>query len=285
MMYIEPKEINMILPNTEIYNYHSHTQFCDGRAEMTVMAKAAADAGMEIWGFTPHSPIPIESPCNMRKEDMDSYLSEAGKIRDEYEGRMKVLTALEIDYLSRDFGPHIDYFHLLPLDYRIGSVHFVPNQDGVPLDCDGSFERFSRNLNLGYRGDLRYVVEKFFEQELTMIEQGGFDILGHFDKIAANAALADPTLEEQSWYNSLIDDVIRNAKDSGLIIEINTKSIFDKKRLFPAESIWPRLIDRPKGETPDAILHKQILINSDAHYPEKVNLGRAEAIKLFRNLQ
>ncbi|MDE6027078.1 MAG: histidinol-phosphatase [Muribaculaceae bacterium] len=272
------------MPETEKYNYHSHTQFCDGRASMEDMAAAAFESGMEVWGFSPHSPIAVESKCNMGYEDVPPYLAEAGRIKDLYEGKMKVLTGMEIDFLSADFGPHIDYFQRLPLDYRIGSVHFVPNQDGVPLDCDGRFERFSMYLKEGYRGDLRYVVEKFFEQELTMIEQGGFDILGHFDKIAANASLADPSLEGQGWYQALIDDVIRNAKDSGLIIEINTKSIFEKNRFFPAEPIWPRLIDRSGRETPESLLHKKILINSDAHYPDKVNLGRDEAMARYGRL-
>ncbi|MDE6682061.1 MAG: histidinol-phosphatase [Muribaculaceae bacterium] len=274
----------MILPSSELYNYHSHTQFCDGRASMEEMAVAAFDCGMEIWGFSPHSPIAVESKCNMTKEDVPRYFEEARKITDRYSGKMKVLTGMEIDFLSSDFGPHIDYFQNLPLDYRIGSVHFVPNQDGVPLDCDGRYERFATYLKDGYQGDLRYVVEKFYEQELMMIERGGFDILGHFDKIAANASLADPTIEEQGWYQALIDDVIRNTKDRGLFIEINTKSCFDKKRFFPSCSIWPRLIDKPKGETAASLLHKTVLINSDAHYPDKVNLGREEAIERFKKL-
>ena len=274
----------MILPETSIYNYHSHTQYCDGHASMDEMAAAACDAGMEIWGFSPHSPIAVESKCNMTRESVPEYLEESRRLKDIYSGRMKILTGMEIDYLSPDFGPHLDYFDHLPLDYRIGSVHFVPNQDGIPLDCDGRFERFSIYLKEGYAGDLRYVVEKFYEQELMMIERGGFDILGHFDKIAANASLADPSIEEQGWYQSLVDDVIRMAKDSGLFIEINTKSIFDKGRFFPAEPIWPRLIDRSKGETPESLLQRRILINSDAHHPDKVNLGREVAIEKWSNL-
>lgn len=272
----------MIFPQTERYNYHSHTQFCDGRATMEEMASAAFDAGMEVWGISPHAPIAVESKCNMGYDDVPVYLAEADRLKGLYDGKMNIQTGMEIDFLSPEFGPHIDYFQRLPLDYRIGSVHFVPTQEGVPLDCDGRFERFAMYLKDGYQGDLRYVVEKFFEQELTMIERGGFDILGHFDKIAANASLADPTLEEQGWYQALIDDVIRNAKDSGLIIEINTKSIFDKQRFFPAQPIWPRLIDRSKGETAEKLIHRQILFNSDAHYPEKVNLGRDEAISRFK---
>lgn len=257
-----------IITSTDRYNLHSHTQFCDGHAPMEEMAAAAFDAGMLYWGFSPHSPICVESGCNMSRESVPEYLDEARRIREEYDSRMRVLTAMEVDFISPDFGPHIDYFQKLPLDYRIGSVHFVPNQEGVHCDCDGRFERFSRYLKEAYAGDLRYVVEKYFEQVLRMLELGGFEILGHFDKIAGNAAMADPTIEDQGWYSALVEDVISHAQSSGVILEINTKSIIDKKRFFPAQRWWGMI---KEAGVP-------VCVNSDAHYPEKVNLGREEAL-------
>lgn len=265
----------MILPVSNLYNLHSHTQFCDGRASMQLMAEAAAAEGMELYGFTPHSPISVTSPCNMVPEAVPEYLDEAHRIADFYQGRMKVLAGMEIDFLSPDWGPHIDYFQRLPLDYSIGSVHFVPTRDGIPIDCDGRFERFARNLKEAYRGDLRYVVEKYFEQVLTMIERGGFDILGHLDKIAANAAQADPEIENAGWYSALIDDVIGNAASAGLIVEINTKAYNNTKRFFPALQLCTRLL---QSGAP-------IVINSDAHYPDKVNAGRHEALRILGQLK
>lgn len=258
-----------------MYNLHSHTEFCDGRAPLIEIAEAAADAGMEVWGVSPHSPVCVESPCNMHREDTPAYLDRVAEAKERFDGRMRVLTAMEVDFISRDFGPHIDWFQNCPLDYRIGSVHFVPNQEGVWLDCDGRFERFAEYLRHGFEGDLRYVVEKYFEQVLTMLELGGFEVLGHFDKIIGNAALADPTLEDQGWYEALVDDVVRLAAESGVIVEINTKALLDKKRLFPADRWWSKLL---AAGTP-------ISVNSDAHYPEKVNLGRPEALARLAQLQ
>lgn len=242
---------------------------------MAVMAEAAAEKGFEVWGISPHSPICLDSPCNMTKEDMAAYLGKASRLKEEYEGEMKILTSLEIDYISRDFGPHIDYFQKLPLDYRLASVHFVPNRDGVWLDCDGRFERFARYLKEGYAGDLRYVVEKYFEQVIRMLELGGFDILGHFDKIAGNAAIADPQIEDNSWYEALVDDVISHAQSSGVIVEINTKSYPDKNRFFPAVRWWEKLLE---AGVP-------LAVNSDAHYPEKTDTGRAEAFAALKALK
>lgn len=269
-----PSEISALIAGTNNYNLHSHTEFCDGRAPMSSILEAAICEGMEIWGFTPHSPITVESGCNMLRSDVPRYIDRVADLRDLHEGEIRLLCGMEVDFLGRDFGAHIDYFQRLPLDYRIGSVHFVPNQEGRYLDCDGSFERFSKYLKAGYAGDLRYVVEKYFEQVLTMLESGGFEILGHFDKIAGNACQADPTLEQQGWYEALVDDVISHARDAGVIVEINTKSLTKLGRFFPDKRWWPKLL---KSGLP-------IAVNSDCHYPDLTNSGRNNAIRHLEEL-
>lgn len=278
--------LKSLISETSKYNLHSHTEFCDGRAPMSVMAQAAFAESMEVWGFSPHSPLPVRggagdgpiadcfpkpSPCNMKDRDVKSYLLNATRIKEEYDSNMKVLTSMEIDWLCSDWGAHIDFFQKIPLDYRISSVHFVPNQQGYYIDCDGNAESFRKNLNLYYNNDLRYVVERYFEQVLTMIERGGFEVLGHFDKIASNASSIDPEIENQLWFGSLVRDVISHARGAGLIVEINTKSYADKDRFFPDERWWGELF------VPGSAL-LSVAINSDAHYPDKVNAGRQAAL-------
>ncbi len=261
--------ITDITAKTDRYNLHSHTQFCDGHAPMEAMARAAADRGMLHYGFSPHSPICVESGANMSRENVKPYLDEVDRLKSSSIELPQLYTGMEIDFVSVDFGPHIDYFQRLPLDYRIGSVHFVPNQDGIPVDCDGSSERFIRYLKEVFADDLRYVVEKYFEQVLTMLERGGFDMLGHLDKIAQNASVADPEIERQPWYESLIDDVVSHAKTANVVVEINTKYINEKGRFFPHEQWWQKL---KEAKLP-------IAVNSDAHWPEKVEEGRAQAFE------
>lgn len=268
------EEIYGLLPASGRYNLHSHTQYCDGHARADEMAEAACNAGMELWGVSPHSPIVVESPCNMSREAVKPYLEEVARLKEWYAGRMHIFTGMEIDFLSADFGPHIDYFRQLSLDYRIGSVHFVPNQEGIPIDCDGSRERFKNYLKTGFSGDLRYVVEKYYEQVLTMLERGGFEILAHFDKIAGNASAVDPEIEKQGWYEALIADVITKASDTGVLVEINTKAIDDRERFYPAQNLWGKI----KGAG------LPVIFNSDAHWPDKVNLGRDEAIEAYKKV-
>ena len=125
---------------SKLYTFHSHTEFCDGRAQMEAFAREAVKRGFTHYGFSPHSPVPIESPCNMKVADVDRYFAEVERIRRAYGDRCRFYAGMEIDYLGDDWGPSSPYFATLPLDYAIGSV---PNHRKRPY-------RLSMILNSGW---------------------------------------------------------------------------------------------------------------------------------------
>lgn len=253
---------------------HSHTEYCDGHATMEEMSEAAYKAGFKVFGFSPHSPLCIPSPCNMKIEDVPAYLHEADRLKMLYEGKMKILKGMEIDYLSKGWGPSSALFRELPLDYRIGSVHFVPTQKNEYIDCDGSPERFAHYLHEYFADNLEYVCRRYFEQVESMIEAGGFDILGHLDKISSNAKSVDPYIEERDWWAVSIRNIIDSAVSKGLTIEINTKMINSRGCFFPALRWWG-LLKEAKAD---------IIFNTDAHWPDKVTEGLTTAKTLYEDL-
>ncbi len=253
------------------YTLHSHTQFCDGHAPMQDFVEAAIAAGFTNYGFSPHSPVPIESPCNMSFDDVPRYLAEFARLKELYSGRINLYASMEIDYFGPDWGPSNEYFVNLPLDYRIGSVHFIKAKDGEIIDVDGSAERFKANMALHFGNDVRYVAETFFNSSVAMVEAGGFDIIGHFDKIAQNLSYYQPGVEECSWYRSLVDDFVSLICSRKPIVEVNTKAKVLHGRIFPSERYLPRLID--------AGVH--IVVNSDAHEPRLIDASRDYAFDLI----
>ncbi|MCM1483952.1 MAG: histidinol-phosphatase [Muribaculaceae bacterium] len=263
--------LDTLISDSRLYTLHSHTQFCDGHATMAEFAKAAAEAGFTAYGFSPHSPVPITSPCNMSESDVPTYLAEVDRLRKKYEGRMKVYAAMEIDYLGSEWGPANEYFRNLPLDYRIGSVHFITSQSGDYVDVDGRFESFMRKMSENFRGDIRYVVDTFYDRSEDMVRAGGFDIIGHMDKIGHNASHFRPDIEDEPWYMERVDRLFRMVKDAGIIVEVNTKAWAEHHRMFPSAKFFPRLI------------HEQypLAINSDAHYTHLINASRAEAYRML----
>lgn len=266
-------DFHKIISSTPDYNFHSHTQFCDGKASMADFARKAVASGMKHYGFSPHSPVPIESPCNMKKEDVAVYMAEADRLQKEYEGKIRFYKGMEIDYLGSDWGPSTPYFSSLGLDYTIGSVHFIPSDRGF-VDIDGHYDGFKLKMEKYFSNDIRHVVKSFYSQSKDMIMAGGFDILGHFDKIGHNAGHFKDGIEDEDWYKREVDDLIDLIIDRRLMIELNTKAWKDHNRMFPAPRYLPRLIKA--GVT--------VMVNSDAHYPDLINASRKEAFDLIASI-
>lgn len=254
-------------------NLHSHTQFCDGHSSMEEILRSACKAGFSRWGFTPHGPINIESPCNMKKEDVGPYLGEVKRLKTIFPD-MEILAGMEVDFLDDNNGPSSPEVRAYGLDYIIGSVHFIPNQKGEFIDIDGSPERFKRYLEEYFEGDLGYVVRTYWQQVGRMIEAGGFDIIGHIDKIALNASFVDPSIEESSEYKLPADRVIEMAIKSGKAIEINTKHWKRYGRFFPDPRYWKRILSSGTS----------MPVNTDTHYADAVEDGLPEALRQLKSL-
>lgn len=264
-----------IISSTDRYNFHTHTQYCDGRATMTQMARAAVRAGIKHLGFSPHSPLPFETSCNMTIGSVADYFMEIDQIRQEFGDELNVYRGMEIDYLSPNVGPSSEFYRKMYLDFSIGSVHFIKNQKGEYVDVDGKFESFKEKMNLYFEGDINYVVKEFYRASREMLALGQFDILGHFDKISQNASYYKPGIEDKPWYRELVNHYIDEIIASGVIVEINTKARVEHGRFFPNEKYWKRLID---AKVP-------LMVNSDCHYPEKIDLSRREAFELLKSMK
>lgn len=267
-------DIISIASRTRGYNFHGHTQFCDGHADMEEFVVAAIDGGTLHYGFTPHCPIPFPSPCNMSRESVESYFAEIRRLNALYGDRIKLYAGMEVDYLDDSWGPACQYIQSLPLDFRIGSVHFIPSDDGF-VDVDGRFENFKIKMAKYFANDIEAVVKLFYSQSVNMVEAGGFDIIGHLDKIGHNASHFRPGIESEAWYMAEADRLVDCVMDNGCIVELNTKAYHQHShRLFPSDRILRRLV---RGGA-------KIIVNSDAHDPQLIESGRPEAFELLSTL-
>lgn len=232
--------------------------------------KAAIEQGFTHYGFSPHAPVPIESPCNMAQDDVEAYLSEVSRLKAVFGSRILLFASMEIDYLGEHWGPANEYFVNLPLDYRIGSVHFLPSfaSPEVMVDVDGKPDAFCDKMDIHFGGDIEAVVRQFFAHMTEMVTHGGFDIVGHCDKIALNASHFRSGIDSEPWFEKLVINLIDAIMDCHLAIEINTKSWQRHHRFFPNERYFPLL----------ARYGATICVNSDAHEPALINAGRVEAI-------
>lgn len=249
-------------------NYHSHSLYCDGRANMEDFIRFALSEGFTSYGFSSHAPLPFSTAWTMEWDAMDDYLAEFHRLKAKYAGQIELYIGLEIDYLNEESNPSVVRFRELPLDYRIGSVHLLYDDKGEIVDVDVTADKFCRVVDKHFNGDLVRVVHLYYDRLMRMVELGGFDIVGHADKMHYNASAYHPGLLDESWYDALIQEYFDAIARKGYIVEINTKSYLELGTFYPNERYFPVLLE--KGI--------RVQVNSDSHYPERINNGRLQAL-------
>ena len=249
-------------------NYHSHSLYCDGRANMEDFIRFALSEGFTSYGFSSHAPLPFSTAWTMEWDAMDDYLAEFHRLKAKYAGQIELYIGLEIDYLNEESNPSVVRFRELPLDYRIGSVHLLYDDKGEIVDVDVTADKFRRVVDKHFNGDLVRVVHLYYDRLMRMVELGGFDIVGHADKMHYNASAYHPGLLDELWYDALIQEYFDAIARKGYIVEINTKSYLELGTFYPNERYFPVLLE--KGI--------RVQVNSDSHYPERINNGRLQAL-------
>lgn len=254
-------------------NYHSHCSFCDGKAPAEDFVKSAIAAGFRSYGVSSHAPLPFETRWTLKKELVPAYLKEIEGLKTKYKDSIELYAGMEIDYLNEEQNPASVYFQELPLDYRIGSVHLIYTPAGEIVDTDTNPENFKRILDDCFQGDLQRMVLTYFDASMRMVQKGGFDFVGHADKISCNATICDPAVTDSDWYKQKLKEYFTLIAKKGVMVEINTKVYTRKGYFFPnAKNI--RLLKE---------LGIPVLVNSDAHLPELVNDSRLTALALLKD--
>ena len=232
--------------------------------------------GFRAYGFSSHSPLPFETFWNMSKDDMPEYLQEINRLKQKYSDQLEIYAGLEIDYLDETYNASIPYFQELPLDYRIGSIHFLPVSERLVEEnmvcIDGSFREYAHSVERHFEGDVRLLVKRFFDTTMKMIEAGGIDIVGHMDKIYMNGQKYEIFNFEEDWYRKPFEACLDLVQEKGLMVEVNTKNWTKKKELYPRVEYLSRMRE----------MNIPVMVNSDCHYPDLVNDGRKEAFKLLK---
>lgn len=257
---------------SNLTNYHSHCLYCDGRANMDDFIRFAISEGFSSYGISSHAPLPFPTAWTMEWDCMEEYLNEFSRLKEKYSHQIELAIGLEIDYLNEESHPASACFQELPLDYRIGSVHMLYDSRGEVIDIDTPADHFRELVNKHFSGDLDRVVHLYYEKLLRMVEFGGFDIIGHADKMHFNASAYRPGLLDESWYDNLLHDYFSEIARRGYIVEINTKAFHDLGTFYPNERYFSLLKE----------LHIPVQVNSDAHYPERINHGRPEALEALK---
>ncbi|MDD3077723.1 MAG: histidinol-phosphatase [Paludibacter sp.] len=242
-------------------NYHSHCTFCDGRSTMEDFVKFAIAKGFRKYGFSSHAPLPFYTRWTMNAEDYPDYESEFYRLKRKYAGQIDLYLGLEVDYILNCTDAKRDFFTDKKFDYLIGSIHYLDKlSNGDFWSIDGGFREFDNGMTELFGGDIRKATKRFFEVSTAMIEKGGFDIVGHVDKITYHGQKYrdfDPT---EKWFVDLEAELLQLVKEKGLMLEINTKSLREHGITYPHQNFYRMIKD----------MQIPVMVNSDCHYPTNV---------------
>lgn len=231
-------------------DYHTHLE----RGPLTIdrlqlfLAQAAA-VGLREIGVTEHlyrfreasSILWTDHVAARCVNTVDDYVRLIEQAR---AARLPVRFGLEADYVPGRESETARVLALFPLDYVIGSVHWLGGW-GFDLDPDS------------WRGkSIADVYREYYETLSGAAESGLFDVIGHPGNIAYHGFRADPdTLAE------LESAFLARAARSGVVLEINSGGLLRPAReLFPRPAFARRIIEAGIPVT----------TASDAHRPEDV---------------
>ncbi len=242
-------------------NFHSHSDFCDGRGPMERFVLSAIEKNLTAFGVSSHAPVPFATSWAMKEDNVDDYIQEFDRLKTKYAESISLYLGLEIDYFAVEKVAGFEAVKNLPLDYRIGSIHFMdPLPDGTRWIIDGNPHKLKVATEKIYNGDIKKAIERYFELSEEMIQSASFDIIGHMDKIIANAMQFPEFDMNSKWYKNLLYSIFTLIKEKGIIVEINTKSLFGKGITFPNQQSFKQLKE----------MNIPVMVNSDCHHSDKV---------------
>jgi len=262
----------------QLFNLHTHTNFCDGKSEPEEYVLKAIEVGFHTLGFSGHAPVPFENHFAIKEDNLENYINAIRKLKEQYNKQIHILLALEIDFIPGITKEFESFKKAGNLDYIIGGVHLIKNKEVEELwFIDGPLqEKYDEGLFKLFNGNGRKGVEAYYRQLLEMVGTQKLDIIAHFDKIKMHNKNRYFS-EEEAWYKDLVWKTLKYiAKETQCIIEINTRGLYKKRSetFFPSPAILEQIFH----------LNIPITLSSDAHKPEEMDGFYAQAMDLLKDI-
>ena len=203
-------------------DFHVHTTFCDGRDTPSEMAEMAYALGFHTLGFSGHSADYSGLEICMDALRAARYRSEIHDLRDRYEGQMRILCGLELDYNS-----DVD---ASGYDYVIGSVHNL-YADGKYRVIDHTAADFAALVNDHFYGNFHALAEAYYACVADVLRKTKADIIGHLDLITKFQDRLRLPMDER--YLSYACEAIHTLIPYGKPFEINVGAMTRGYRTTP----------------------------------------------------
>ena len=236
-------------------DYHMHSTYSDGRSVPEDYIAPAIAAGLSEIGFSEHLTL-FRDPedWNMNPVNISPYINNIQELRGRTKS-IKIKIGLEVDFFEGREEETRAFLNLLPLDYIIGSVHYLGEKT---VDLGLEFYE-GKNINR--------LFESYFDSVCTAVASGIFDMIGHCDLIRIYGY--KPSADMEPLYRKMA----KTMKEHNVAFELNTNG-----RNRPLADFYPdrKFLHIFKEES------VPVCVNSDAHMPSRVGQYFDEAYELLR---
>ncbi len=236
---------------------HNHTTLCrHATGSMQAYIQKAISQSIDVFGFSDHNPMAFDTKYRMSFAEQKSYEKEVLALKEQYQDEIEILLAYEVDFLPNYLDERV---LKAPVDYLIGSVHFIDEWGFDNPEFIGTYE--SQDIDL--------IWQKYFDAVKAMAQSGHFDIVGHLDLIKVFKFMPKKEVK------IIANDALNAIKKANMAIEINAAGY----RKPTGEAY-------PSRELLELAFEKDIPITfgSDAHAVEQVGFKRAEVESLAQSI-
>jgi histidinol-phosphatase (PHP family) len=236
-------------------DYHIHSSYSDGRSAPEDYISQAITEGLSEVGFSEHLTLfkNLED-WNMNPVNIIPYIKHIENLSNNT-NNIIIRTGLEVDFFAGKEDEIRTFLSNLPLDYIIGSVHYLGEKT---VDFSPEF----------YEGkSIDRLFESYFDTVISAAASGIFDIIGHCDLIRIFGYR--PSTDQEPLYRKLA----KTMKKHNVAFELNTNG-----RNRPLADFYPdrRFLNIFREE------NVPVCVNSDAHMPSRVGQYFNEAYELLR---
>jgi len=222
---------------------------------MDAYVQQAIAQGLDEIGFADHAPADsgYDPAHRMTLTQFPEYVQDIQRLREAYPD-IRIRLGIEAD-----FYPGFESFlerllHDFPVEYVIGSVHFI----------DG--ESIFNEANLTSREEERHTIHHYFTSIRRGIQSGLIDIVGHMDLVKW---MLPHALDDICTAGI---DVLYTIAERGLTLELNTSGLRKHPAdFYPCEDLLRMACS----------LDIPVCLGSDAHKPQEVGAAFDRAMVLL----
>ena len=232
-----------------LWNFHTHTNFCDGRDTAEEMVKQALALGFKGLGFSGH----MDQDIHM---DMEKYTAEIHRLQEVYRDQIEILCGVELDTLYNPAS-------VKGAEYLIGSTHFLDVPSEIPMSVDYSEDQIKKLCREYFGGDYYKLSKAYYDLEAQVYDRLHCTFIGHFDLITRFNDSMHFLDEKDPRYWKPALSAMEYLVSQDVPFEINCGAVNRnrKKEFYPNHFLLKNLQS----------MGGQILINSDAHQKELLN--------------